>query len=200
MGLHHGREHFDDAARPEGRAPRRRRQAHLHRRQRRRRARLRLRRRDGLRLVPDHAVVVAGRGVPEVLQQAARRQGDAARNKFAIVQAEDELASIGMVIGAGWNGARAFTATSGPGRLADDRVHRPGLLRRDPGDDHRRAARRPVDRHADAHPAGRPARLRLRLARRHQARAAVPRGPARVLRVRARRRSTSPTGCRRRCS
>jgi len=35
--------------------------------------------------------------------------------KFAIVQAEDELASIGMVIGAGWNGARAFTATSGPG-------------------------------------------------------------------------------------
>ncbi len=35
--------------------------------------------------------------------------------RFAIVQAEDELASIGMVIGAGWNGARAFTATSGPG-------------------------------------------------------------------------------------
>ncbi len=37
------------------------------------------------------------------------------QNRFAIVQAEDELASIGMVIGAGWNGARAFTATSGPG-------------------------------------------------------------------------------------
>lgn len=36
-------------------------------------------------------------------------------NKFAIVQAEDEIASIGMVVGAGWNGARAFTATSGPG-------------------------------------------------------------------------------------
>ena len=35
--------------------------------------------------------------------------------RFAIVQAEDELASIGMVVGAGWNGARAFTATSGPG-------------------------------------------------------------------------------------
>lgn len=33
----------------------------------------------------------------------------------AIVQAEDELAAIGMVIGAGWNGARSFTATSGPG-------------------------------------------------------------------------------------
>ncbi len=37
------------------------------------------------------------------------------RRKYAIVQAEDELAAIGMVIGAGWNGARAFTATSGPG-------------------------------------------------------------------------------------
>jgi 2-oxoglutarate ferredoxin oxidoreductase subunit alpha len=37
------------------------------------------------------------------------------KNRFAIVQAEDELSSIGMVIGAAWNGARAFTATSGPG-------------------------------------------------------------------------------------
>lgn len=37
------------------------------------------------------------------------------KRRFAIVQAEDELASIGMVIGAAWNGARAFTATSGPG-------------------------------------------------------------------------------------
>ena len=37
------------------------------------------------------------------------------KNNFAIVQAEDELASIGMVVGAAWNGARAFTATSGPG-------------------------------------------------------------------------------------
>jgi 2-oxoglutarate/2-oxoacid ferredoxin oxidoreductase subunit alpha len=37
------------------------------------------------------------------------------QNRFAIVQAEDEIASIGMVVGAGWNGARSFTATSGPG-------------------------------------------------------------------------------------
>jgi len=35
--------------------------------------------------------------------------------KYAIVQAEDEIASVGMILGAGWNGARAFTATSGPG-------------------------------------------------------------------------------------
>jgi len=44
-----------------------------------------------------------------------RVDAETGRNKFAVVQAEDELASIGMVIGAGWNGARAFTATSGPG-------------------------------------------------------------------------------------
>ena len=37
------------------------------------------------------------------------------KNKYAVIQAEDELASIGIVIGAAWNGARAFTATSGPG-------------------------------------------------------------------------------------
>jgi 2-oxoglutarate ferredoxin oxidoreductase subunit alpha len=37
------------------------------------------------------------------------------KGKYAIIQAEDELASIGIVIGAAWNGARAFTATSGPG-------------------------------------------------------------------------------------
>ncbi|HQS00691.1 MULTISPECIES: 2-oxoacid:acceptor oxidoreductase subunit alpha [unclassified Polaromonas] len=37
------------------------------------------------------------------------------RHNYAVVQAEDEIASIGMVVGAGWNGARAFTATSGPG-------------------------------------------------------------------------------------
>jgi 2-oxoglutarate ferredoxin oxidoreductase subunit alpha len=37
------------------------------------------------------------------------------KNRFAIVQGEDELASVGIAVGAGWNGARAFTATSGPG-------------------------------------------------------------------------------------
>jgi 2-oxoglutarate ferredoxin oxidoreductase subunit alpha len=36
-------------------------------------------------------------------------------NDFLIIQAEDELAALGMVVGASWNGARAFTATSGPG-------------------------------------------------------------------------------------
>jgi len=43
------------------------------------------------------------------------RTAEDGKARYAIVQAEDELASIGMVIGAAWNGARAFTATSGPG-------------------------------------------------------------------------------------
>jgi 2-oxoglutarate ferredoxin oxidoreductase subunit alpha len=43
------------------------------------------------------------------------RRDEAGKNKFAILQAEDELAAIGMVIGASWAGARAFTPTSGPG-------------------------------------------------------------------------------------
>src|SRR6186713_2987903 len=40
---------------------------------------------------------------------------DTGKKNFAFIQAEDELAAIGMVLGANWNGARAFTATSGPG-------------------------------------------------------------------------------------
>ena len=44
-----------------------------------------------------------------------RVDADTGKNNYAIVQAEDELAAIGMVMGAMWNGARAFTATSGPG-------------------------------------------------------------------------------------
>ena len=56
--------------------------------------------------------------VVDAFEKYARRvridPGTGLRN-YAIVQAEDELAAIGMVIGASWNGARAFTATSGPG-------------------------------------------------------------------------------------
>ena len=44
-----------------------------------------------------------------------RVDAETGTNNYAIVQAEDELAAIGMVMGASWNGARAFTATSGPG-------------------------------------------------------------------------------------
>jgi 2-oxoglutarate ferredoxin oxidoreductase subunit alpha len=54
----------------------------------------------------------------EAFQRWCRRfrvDPETKKNRFAILQAEDELASIGMVIGAAWNGARAFTCTSGPG-------------------------------------------------------------------------------------
>ena len=44
-----------------------------------------------------------------------RRDPETKKNRFAILQAEDELAAIGMVIGASWAGARAFTPTAGPG-------------------------------------------------------------------------------------
>ncbi|MEZ4707936.1 MAG: 2-oxoacid:acceptor oxidoreductase subunit alpha [Caldilineaceae bacterium] len=44
-----------------------------------------------------------------------RKDPDTGKNTYAVVQAEDELAAIGMVIGGGWAGARAMTSTSGPG-------------------------------------------------------------------------------------
>jgi 2-oxoglutarate ferredoxin oxidoreductase subunit alpha len=56
--------------------------------------------------------------IPEAFQKYCEKyrvDPETGRHRFAIVQAEDELASIGMAVGAGWNGARAFTATSGPG-------------------------------------------------------------------------------------
>jgi 2-oxoglutarate ferredoxin oxidoreductase subunit alpha len=44
-----------------------------------------------------------------------RTDKETGKRRYCILQAEDELAAIGMVIGAAWNGARAFTSTSGPG-------------------------------------------------------------------------------------
>jgi len=44
-----------------------------------------------------------------------RKDPDTGENRFCIIQAEDELAAAGMVLGASWSGARAFTPTSGPG-------------------------------------------------------------------------------------
>ena len=44
-----------------------------------------------------------------------RKDPETGKNNYIILQAEDELAAIGMVIGASWNGARAFTSTAGPG-------------------------------------------------------------------------------------
>ncbi|MBV9891639.1 MAG: 2-oxoacid:acceptor oxidoreductase family protein, partial [Rhizobacter sp.] len=114
MGLHHGREYFDDALG------------------------LRIERRDAvgkrifmegnaaaaLGCVYGGATVCAwypitpSSSLAEAFQKYCaklRVDKETGTNRFAIVQAEDEIASIGIVVGAGWNGARAFTATSGPG-------------------------------------------------------------------------------------
>jgi 2-oxoglutarate ferredoxin oxidoreductase subunit alpha len=114
MGLHHGREYFDDALG------------------------LKVERRDAvgkrifmegnaaaaLGCVYGGATVCAwypitpSSSVAEAFQKyCGKLRVDKAtgKNKFAVLQAEDEIASIGIVTGAGWNGARAFTCTSGPG-------------------------------------------------------------------------------------
>ena len=114
MGLHHGNEYFDDALG------------------------LRIERRDavGERIfIEGNAAAALGcvyggatvcawypitpsSSLAEAFQKYCgklRIDKATGRNKFAIVQAEDEIASIGIVVGAGWNGARAFTTTSGPG-------------------------------------------------------------------------------------
>src|SRR5437660_2665507 len=44
-----------------------------------------------------------------------RRDPETGKNRYCIVQAEDELAAVGVVLGAGWNGTRSFTSTAGPG-------------------------------------------------------------------------------------
>lgn len=62
-------------------------------------------------ITPSTSVVDAFTKYAEKL----RVDKETGKKNFAIVQAEDELAAIGMVIGANWNGARSFTATSGPG-------------------------------------------------------------------------------------
>lgn len=54
-------------------------------------------------------------GAFEKFTNKLRVNKETGEKNVAIVQAEDELAAIGMVIGANWNGARSFTATSGPG-------------------------------------------------------------------------------------
>jgi 2-oxoglutarate ferredoxin oxidoreductase subunit alpha len=62
-------------------------------------------------ITPSTSLMDAFRG----FCQKYRFDAETKKNRFAIIQAEDELAAVGMVIGAGWAGARAFTSTSGPG-------------------------------------------------------------------------------------
>jgi len=62
-------------------------------------------------ITPATSVMDAFKGFCEEF----RKDPETGTNNYCILQAEDELAAIGMVIGAGWNGARAFTSTAGPG-------------------------------------------------------------------------------------
>jgi 2-oxoglutarate/2-oxoacid ferredoxin oxidoreductase subunit alpha len=62
-------------------------------------------------ITPSTSVMDAYKGFCD----RTRVDPETGKKNFAFIQAEDELAAIGMVIGAMWNGARAFTATSGPG-------------------------------------------------------------------------------------
>ena len=62
-------------------------------------------------ITPSTSLMDAFKGFCEKL----RKDPETGENNYCIVQAEDELAAIGMVLGASWAGARAFTPTSGPG-------------------------------------------------------------------------------------
>ena len=59
-----------------------------------------------------------------------RTDPETGKANFAVIQAEDELAAVGMVVGAGWAGARAMTSHQRARPRPDGRVRRPGLFRR----------------------------------------------------------------------
>ena len=106
------------------------------------------------------------------------------QNNCLIIQAEDELAAIGMVIGAQLERRARVYFDLRSRDFADERVAGPRLLRGDSRRHHGHPARGTVHRHADAHPAGRYLRVRLRLARRYQTYSAVPVESGRMLRIR----------------
>jgi len=70
----------------------------------------------GASVVTWYPITPSSSLVENMIEQISRyRKDEQGRNRFAIVQAEDELASITMAVGAGWSGARAMTSTAGPG-------------------------------------------------------------------------------------
>ena len=151
-------------------------------------------------VVPDHAVHLADGRVQVASARSCASTRRPASNNYTMIQAEDELVAIGMVIGANWNGARAFTATSGPGISLMNEFIGLAYYAEIP------AVMFDVQRVGPS--TGMPTRtqqcdiliVRLRLARRHAARAAVPGQSRGMLPHGGARRSTSPSACRRRCS
>ena len=71
----------------------------------------------GVQFVSWYPITPAS-SLPEALMEylpMLRKDPETGKNTFAVVQAEDELAGIGMAVGAGWAGLRSMTSTSGPG-------------------------------------------------------------------------------------
>ena len=169
---------------------------HLHRRQRRGGAGLRLWRRDGCGLVSDHAVHLAGRSLRRALQEIPRRSRDRQeqirhraggrrdrRHRHGDRRRLERRARLHRDVRAR--------------HLADAGILRPRLFRGNSGRRLRHPARRPFDRHADAHAAIRRPDRGLCEPWRHQARAAVPGGPGRSRSNSRPKPSISPSGCRR---
>lgn len=69
----------------------------------------------GVNVVAWYPITPSTSFVDGILNYRDLRQTDNKENTIAIIQAEDELAAAGMIIGAGWAGSRSLTATSGPG-------------------------------------------------------------------------------------
>ena len=70
----------------------------------------------GASVIPWYPITPSSSLVEEIIANITRfRLDEEKKHRFAVLQAEDELASAAMVVGAGWAGARAMTATSGPG-------------------------------------------------------------------------------------
>lgn len=69
----------------------------------------------GVNVVAWYPITPSTSFVDGILNYRNLRQNENKENTIAIIQAEDELAAAGMIIGAGWAGARSLTATSGPG-------------------------------------------------------------------------------------
>ena len=199
LGFNYARENFSvPAAVPRAEhGPDRR--AHHDRRQHHHGPRRALRRRHGRRLVPDHAVHLGDGRVQALCRALPQGSGDRQAQRRG-------HPGRGRARGHRHGARRELERRAGlyadqrPRHLADERVPGLWLLHRDPRCRDRRAALRPVHRHADPHPAGRHHGLRLCFPRRHAPRAAVPRQPGGGVLPRAPRPSTLPSGCRRRSS
>ncbi len=70
----------------------------------------------GVSVVSWYPITPSTSVIDSIIQfQHIRQDPETGKNTVAVVQAEDEIAAVGMIVGAGWAGARAMTATSGPG-------------------------------------------------------------------------------------